>query len=130
MGQLAKAVSDRDKGKLPITSQVNPRERMMAITLRNGKELEEPSVREKSSKEKGKKVMVEKPKNDMEAKKEKVQNHELPSNQISEVKPYVPPIPFPQRLKDPTKKNNFMKHLQMFKKLQMNIPFIEVMQNF
>ena len=84
----------------------------MAITLRNGKELEEPSVGEKSSKEKGKKVMVEKPKNDMEAKEEKVQNHELPSNQMSEVNPYVPPIPFPQRLKDQMKENNFMKYLK------------------
>ena len=47
VGQLAMAISDRDKGKLPSTSQVNPRESVMAISLRSGKVLEESSVGKK-----------------------------------------------------------------------------------
>ena len=44
VGQIAKTISDREKGKLPSTSQVNPKESVMAISLRIGKVLEEPSV--------------------------------------------------------------------------------------
>ena len=47
---------------------------------------EEPSVAEKPQIEKGVTVEIE---------GEKVQAKELPSNQNDEVKPYVPPIPFP-----------------------------------
>ena len=41
------------------------------------------------------------------------------------MKPYVSLIPFPQRLKAQTKDANFMKFLEMFKKLELNIPFLE-----
>ena len=62
MGQLAKAISHRDKRKLPSTSQVNPKESVMAITLMNEKEFEEPSVREKPTKDKSQEFVVEEPK--------------------------------------------------------------------
>ena len=57
VGQLAKAMSDREKGKLPSTPQVNPRESVMAISLRSAKVLEEPSVGEKPQVEKGENVV-------------------------------------------------------------------------
>ena len=65
----------------------------------------------------------------MEIKGEKVQAKELPSNQNDKVKPYVPPIPFPQRLKTQTKDANFMKFLEMFKKLELNIPVLEAISH-
>ena len=74
MGQLTKAISDRDKGKLPSASQFNPRESVMAITLMNKKEFEKLSVREKPSKDKSQECVVEEPKNDMEAKEENMKN--------------------------------------------------------
>ena len=46
------------------------------------------------------------------------------SHKNEEVKPYIPPIPFLQRLKDRSKKNNFMKYMEMFKKILTNISFI------
>ena len=114
VGQLAKAVSDREKGKLPSTSEVNPKESVMAITLRSGKELDETSVGEVPQRMKRKVVEEKKP------------NDEVPiSPSKEEIKPHVPPIPFPQRLKDHTKDTNFMKFLEMFKKLELNIPFLE-----
>ena len=114
VGQLAKAVLDHEKGKLPSTSEVNPRESVMAITLRSGKELNESSVREVPKCAKKKVV------------KEKKVEDEVPISPCKdEVKPYVPPISFPQMLKDRTKDVDFMKFLEMFKKLELNIPFLE-----
>ena len=64
--------------------------------------------------------MEEGPKHD-----KKVQNEGISFHPKDEVKSYVPPIPFPQRLKAKKADDNFLKFLEMFKKLQMNIPFIE-----
>ena len=86
VGQWTKAMSNREKEKLPNTSQVNRRESVIAISLRSWKVLEEPNVGEKSQIEKGVNVEIE---------GEKVQAKEPPSNQNDEVKPYVPPILFP-----------------------------------
>ena len=94
----------------------------MAFSLRSRKQFDEPKVVEKTTRDKGKNI------EDPKAKEENVQK-ELPSNQSEEVKPHVPPIPFPQRLKDQTKKKIFMKYLDMFKKIQMNILFIEAISH-
>ena len=40
VGQLAKMVADRGSGKFPNTTEVNPKEGAMAITLRSGKNVE------------------------------------------------------------------------------------------
>ena len=53
------------------------------------------------------------------AKKEKVQKRE--------VRAYQPPIPFAQRLKQSKLDNQFAKFLTMFKKLEINIPFVEAL---
>lgn len=48
-------------------------------------------------------------------------------------KSYVPPIPFPQRLKKNKKDAQFSKFLEIFRKLQITIPFgeaIEQMPNY
>ena len=46
MGQMALLLSERQQGNLPSTSEVNPRrkgkEHCKAVTLRNGKTLEQP----------------------------------------------------------------------------------------
>ena len=46
VGQLAKTVAERGKGKLPSTTEVNPKEGAMAITLRSGTKLEPVKKRE------------------------------------------------------------------------------------
>lgn len=46
-----------------------------------------------------------------------------------EVKLYVPPIPFLQRLKRRANEVRYQKFLEMFKKLQVNIPFDEAIAN-
>ncbi|BBG94798.1 transposable element gene [Prunus dulcis] len=49
----------------------------------------------------------------------------IPSPQL---KPYVPQIPFPQRLRKNKVDGQFAKFLEMFRKLHINIPFAEALE--
>ena len=53
---------------------------------------------------------------------------EEPKQQSPEMKRYVPPIPFLKRLKQQQLDSQFTKFLDVFKKLQINIPFAEALQ--
>ncbi|XP_037492801.1 uncharacterized protein LOC105645414 [Jatropha curcas] len=75
----------------------------------NGKQLEDPSRKEVDKQEEEKKKI---PIIDLEEKEE--------------VKPYVPPIPFPQRLKQSNDKS-FLNFFDVLKKLQINIYFPEAL---
>ena len=44
-----------------------------------------------------------------------------------EVQAYIPSVPFPQRLKRAKMEEQFSKFLDMFKKIEINIPFVEVL---
>ena len=48
-------------------------------------------------------------------------------NKKEEVRVYQPPIPFHQRLKQSKLDDQFSKFLNMFKKLEINIPFVETL---
>nr|GMD14738.1 uncharacterized protein LOC109174785 [Ipomoea batatas] len=121
VGQLAKLVAEKDRGKFPSATEVNPREGAMAVTLRSGKMLndvlkeKEPLRIEKESDKEGEQLP-----------KEISCDQNLNS---STVKPYVPPIPYPQRLQKRNQDNNFKRFLEVFKKLQINIPFAEALAN-
>ncbi|GLT29119.1 hypothetical protein SLA2020_040050 [Shorea laevis] len=105
LGQLANVISGRSQGALLSNTEINPKEHVKAINLRSGKQIGEEEDKEKESKE--------------EEKENEIQ--ELPKPK--EVKPYVPPIPFPQRLKQHKLDKQFAKFLEVFKKLHINIPF-------
>ena len=54
----------------------------------------------------------------------------MPPNQQGrkeEVKDYNPPVSFPQRLQKAKLKEQFSRFLNMFKKIEFNIPFFEVL---
>ncbi|XP_019240668.1 PREDICTED: uncharacterized protein LOC109220665 [Nicotiana attenuata] len=99
LSQLAALVSEKIQGPLPSNTEKNPREHLKAITLRSGKELDEPYAgkQEKNQTEQ----QVDKGKNfekPSEPSKEKeIKNKE---EKISE-KMVAPPltIPFPQKIK-------------------------------
>nr|GMC66716.1 uncharacterized protein LOC109160613 [Ipomoea batatas] len=65
VGQLAKLVAEKDRGKFPSATEVNPRERAMAVTLRSGKMLnevlkeKEPLTVEKDSDKEGEQLPKE-----------------------------------------------------------------------
>ena len=40
---------------------------------------------------------------------------------------YRPPLPFPQRLKQAKIDEQFIRFVNMFKKLEINIPFVEAL---
>ncbi|GKV24796.1 hypothetical protein SLEP1_g34363 [Rubroshorea leprosula] len=113
VGQLASVVSGRAQGVLPSSTKKNPKEQVKAVTLRSEKQIGD----EESSDNKGEKVKAP-----TEEKKS-----EVPSKESEEVKSYVPPIPFPHRLKQQKLDKQFAKFLDIFKKLHINIPFADAL---
>lgn len=51
MGQLANLVSNRTQDTLSSNTEINPREQVNAITLRNGKQLEELPPKDQAKKD-------------------------------------------------------------------------------
>ena len=83
---MANLLSERSHGALPSNTKKNPREKAKAVTLRNGKELEEVE-KKKVDKEKGK------------AKKSSKAEISQPSKVAIDEKMYKTRVPFPSRLK-------------------------------
>ncbi|XP_037494643.1 uncharacterized protein LOC119370474 [Jatropha curcas] len=124
MGQFANMMAARPQGTLPSNTEKNPKEQVQAITLRSGRELEDkPAITLRSGRELEDNSRKEKKKEKEEEKKAPI----IDLVEKEEVKPYIPPIPFPQRLKKTQDDQSFMKFLDVFKKLQINIPFAEAL---
>ncbi|XP_038696665.1 uncharacterized protein LOC119993559 [Tripterygium wilfordii] len=164
VGQLANALSSREKGGLPSQTEVNPKGKnhCYAITLRNGnlvkttadldaekaKKLKDEEL-QKNAVEEGQSptpidrtsAPIDRTTVDQNEKVEKMQKSkdvqsryaiemDWPDSSLPAppVKAYVPPIPFPQRLKNTKNDSQFSKFLEVFKKLQINIPFAEALE--
>ena len=124
VGQLALNMPNQSKGTFPSDTQKNPKD-CMAIQLRSGKDLS-------SNKE----TDVEK--EETEAKKEKTEEKAEKNSQLEQLKgsndqkkkegvpAYTPAVPFPQRLQKSRREEQFSKFLDIFKKIEINIPFAEV----
>ena len=96
----------------------------MAIQLRSGKDLSS------NKKTEGKE--------ETEKEKEEIEKEEEKNNQIEQLKgsndqkknegvpAYTPAVPFPQRLQKSRREEHFSKFLDIFKKIEINIPFAEV----
>ena len=87
-------LNDRPHASLPSTTEVNPREHLNAITLRNGKKLNDPAItyvgvidQPKSMRDK----MPEYMENKLEKEIDKPKSKLIPDNPP----PHNPPIPFP-----------------------------------
>ncbi|XP_076948899.1 uncharacterized protein LOC143621329 [Bidens hawaiensis] len=86
-----------------------------AITLRSGKNTQDV-------------VFPSQPVDDETDTPDKVHDQQVPAStaQVREpVKPYVPPIPYPNRLKKEKMEAQYGKFLKLFKQLHINLPFIE-----
>ncbi|XP_015965745.1 uncharacterized protein LOC107489503 [Arachis duranensis] len=96
----------------------NPREECKAITLSSGKE-----VKEALKETQGKKV------DESISDKEETQAPASNPPQEKEVlRPYVPKASYPQRLRKNEKDNQFSRFFEVFKRLQINIPFAEALE--
>ena len=128
MGQMANLLTERQPGSLPSNSEVNPRrdgnEHVKAVTLRSGKELEaqeQPPVIEEVENEK----VIQSDQND-DANREQPREKQGEGN-TTEAR-NNPPIPYPQRLKKHKLDKQFTKFMEVFKKLHINIPFVDALE--
>ena len=116
MGHLANMVVNRTQGSLPSNTETNPKEHVKTITLRSGKQLGE---------QQGKEPVKEQVKE--QTQEETMVKEKLKEKKEEPVKPYNLPVPFPQRLKQSKDDKNFLKFLEVFKKLHINILFAEAL---
>ncbi|XP_061981417.1 uncharacterized protein LOC133701500 [Populus nigra] len=116
VGQLANMLTGRQQGNLPSTTEINPKEQCKAITLRSGKEVEQIAGNKSAGREE--EEQVAKPLQNMK----KFDPLPEPMQEIMQR------IPFPQRLKKSKLDKQFSKFLDVFKKLQINIPFADALE--
>ncbi|XP_057734302.1 uncharacterized protein LOC130949661 [Arachis stenosperma] len=64
----------------------------------------------------------------MEPESKKEEKTSAPSSPKQVLKPYVPQAPYPQRLRKDGKDSQFYRFLEIFRKLQINIPFAEALE--
>ncbi|XP_048227297.1 uncharacterized protein LOC125369328 [Ricinus communis] len=100
IGQISKMMTERQLGTLPSNTESNPREHVKAVTL-----LEDSGRKDGVSK-----VM---------------EPEKIEARKKSPLREYQPPIPYPARLKQEKVDQQFIKFLDLFKKLRINLPFVE-----
>ncbi|XP_021831329.1 uncharacterized protein LOC110771347 [Prunus avium] len=120
VGQLANVLSGRNQGVWQSQPEINPKnqEQVMAITLREGKQVNTAVILEKEKLEKEEEA----------EKSQEEENYAAMPSPSPPLKPYVPPIPFPQRLKKNKIDGQSSDFLEMFKKVQINIPFAAALE--
>lgn len=115
IGYLSKQASGHSSGN---ATQTTSKEECKAITLRSGKELKETPRETQEEKEEG----------SSDAKEEAQTRISNPSEEKKVLNSYVPKAPYPHRLMKNAKDSQFSNFLEIFKKLQINIPFVEVLE--
>ncbi|KAG9450305.1 hypothetical protein H6P81_010270 [Aristolochia fimbriata] len=128
VGQLPNVISGRNQGTLPSNSETNPKEQIKAITLRSGKVLEEkkqPQVEEDKPNQ-----QQDKEREEQDEGKEVSQQHiqkGKSSKSLSNAEINVDTLPYPERAKKDKLEDKFLKFIDIFKKLKINIPFVEAL---
>ncbi|KAL4391151.1 hypothetical protein AHAS_Ahas03G0216400 [Arachis hypogaea] len=126
MGQLSKQIPE----SLPGNTIPNPREEYKAITLISG---QVASMEAQVNKEPVAKEAPEEKKEEVEhVPPKRADNPFLDSLDTYPTLPkaleYKPKMPYPQRLQKETKDKQFSKFLEVFRKLQINIPFAKILE--
>ncbi|XP_057760104.1 uncharacterized protein LOC130980437 [Arachis stenosperma] len=149
IGQISKQITiERPSSSLPSDTIPNPREECKAIQLRSGKILvkneeatkkpregdEKQAEREKANDEDA--TASKQPQNQPQEKENRPQNLKKEKKTMEEPNPrqhqveksLTPPLPYPQRFHKETKDQHFSKFLETFKKLEINIPLAEALE--
>ena len=139
MGQMASLLTERQHGSLLSNSKANPRgggkEYCKAITLRSGRELEipeqQPAVREPEIKDQDQVIPKDQMQGEWPRDTRAVNDNKVRKETEKHTRKDEPAIPisYPQRLKKGKLENQFVKFLDIFKKLHINIPFMEALEN-
>ncbi|XP_021741958.1 uncharacterized protein LOC110708179 [Chenopodium quinoa] len=121
ISQLAHQVGQSLKtpGTFPGQTEQPQKGHMNVVTLRNGKKLEDPPIKEPS-----KEVVEEVGEGEKEIHNAKVED-EAKDATPKPLAPYVSKVPFPQRLAQAILEKKYGKFLDIFKKLHINIPFLD-----
>ncbi|CAJ2659128.1 unnamed protein product [Trifolium pratense] len=135
VGQIAQQLSQRAPGSLPSNTVINPRDHgsVNAVVTRSQKvnESRSPNLQKGGSESSPTLVEVELEVRSTE-KEDDVEVLEKKEEPIVQKKESLPKpeikLPFPQRLKKEKDEKNFGKFLEVFKKLQINIPFAEALE--
>ena len=128
-------MKNQPKDAFPSDTRKNLKD-CMAVTLRSGRELENRRVEKKDIKEKKHSKFGEEFKQHNSETAEEVKNVKMLQEQQvekgnlgkrEEVKDDNPQVPFLQRLQKAKLEEQFSKFLNMFKKIEINIPFSEAL---
>jgi len=114
-------------GRLPSKLEQNPREQHNAIVLRSGTQIEgHKGVSDEvgSQKEQGKAVAPLPSGSEPQDKRESEKPKEL---KTLHPKPYMPSLPFSQRFAKAKLDAQFDKFLDMFKRLHVNVPLLDIL---
>jgi hypothetical protein len=113
ISQVAQQVASSSKSSRIFSGQpeANPKGQMNAITLKNGRQLEDAI---------GKTKTIEGEKESDKPQNEEAKRPNAPSQ-------YKPKIPFPQRLAKSNLDAQFKKFVDMLKKIYINVPFTEAL---
>ncbi|XP_016199621.1 uncharacterized protein LOC107640625 [Arachis ipaensis] len=129
--QLSKQSAERPINVFPSDTIPNAKEECKAIQLRSGKTLgkdNKDASREETEIEENDKVDPKKDNEPQAPRKGKQISESQAQEKKKEVKPYVPQLPYPQRLHKEMKDQQFPKFLEIFKKLEINIPLAEALE--
>ncbi|KAL7599655.1 hypothetical protein Lser_V15G27121 [Lactuca serriola] len=122
MAQLATSVSRLEsQGKLAAQTEKNQRHNVCAITLRGGNSYDDPPI--SVDQEKEEEIVVNKSSNE-EENKEKSNKKKLATTEVK----YTPVAPFPERLVSTKKEREESEIMQMFQKVHVNIPLLDVIK--
>ncbi|XP_016432417.1 uncharacterized protein LOC107759060 [Nicotiana tabacum] len=126
MGQSASAQNTRPIGNLPSDTEVNPKASINAVSIKNGRQLEEVQLKKR------KQVTFNEKSATIESKLEKSKEVEKPAEEAVAKQP--PPIlvrqppPFPQRLQKVKDNVAHTKFRDILKQVQINIPLVDILQ--
>ncbi|XP_027337024.1 uncharacterized protein LOC113850650 [Abrus precatorius] len=142
IGQLAEQLANRDEGRFPGSTIVNSKEQCQAITIRSGAVVSSPRKKNEVTNlneenelkqedfESVKYTMLKRGEEEnccnKQEKKGKKQRFEQACKPINEEQ--YKRLPFPKRVQDPRQEKQFERFIDVFKKLQINIPFVEALE--
>ncbi|XP_062085619.1 uncharacterized protein LOC133791717 [Humulus lupulus] len=131
VGQFAITIGSRHKGNLPSDTEVNPKEQCKVNYLRNGREIDGGVTEEKKTRPRVDNNIKSEPVVQEIKKEEKVAKksiNEKPTMKKDNLPMYQRQLPYPQRFLKNKLDDQFAKFLEIFKKININIPFVDALE--
>ncbi|KAI3451369.1 hypothetical protein Pfo_008034 [Paulownia fortunei] len=134
IGQVATKINaKKHKGNFPSDTEMNPREHCKAIQLRSGTKIKGPKMQSSKvdvpmASTSSESPMEEQPNEEEMQSNEQTGAEKLKSTPNFETSKFNVLIPFPQRFQNKKIDSQFAKFLKLFKKIHINIPFADALE--